>query len=131
MTVFVDTSALLAQLNRADDYHERSVDAFARLVREDRLLTHNYAIVETTALAQSRLGLDAVRALLRDIIPLVEVRWIDPAIHEAATIALLAAGRRETSFVDWASFEVMRRSAIEVAFAFDRDFARQGFRLVP
>ena len=131
MTIFVDTSALLAQLNRADDSHERSVDAFTRLVREDRLLTHNYVIVETTAVAQNRFGLDAVRALLRDIIPLVEVRWIDQAIHEAATIALLAAGRRETSFVDWTSFEVMRRSAIEVAFAFDRDFVRQGFRLVP
>jgi predicted nucleic acid-binding protein len=131
VTVFLDTSALLAQLNRADDEHERSVDAFARLVREDRLLTHNYAIVETMALAQSRLGFDAVRALLRDIIPLVEVHWIDQTIHEAATIALLASGRRETSFVDWTSFEVMRRSAIEVAFAFDRDFARQGFRLVP
>jgi len=39
--------------------------------------------------------------------------------------------RRETSLGDWTSFEVMRRENIEVAFAFDPGFTRQGFRLVP
>jgi predicted nucleic acid-binding protein len=35
------------------------------------------------------------------------------------------------TLVDLVSFEVMRRLQIETAFAFDRDFARQGFALVP
>jgi len=29
------------------------------------------------------------------------------------------------------SFEVMRRHALETAFAFDRDFANQGFQTIP
>jgi predicted nucleic acid-binding protein len=35
------------------------------------------------------------------------------------------------TLVDLVSFEVMRRLQIETAFAFDRDFARHGFALVP
>lgn len=131
MTTFVDTSALLPQLSTSDDAHDRAVETFASVIRRDRLLTHSYVVVETTALTQARLGLEAARALLRDILPLLEIRWVDAALHEAAATALLAAGRRETSLVDWMSFEVMHREGIDIAFAFDRDFARQGFKLIP
>jgi predicted nucleic acid-binding protein len=43
----------------------------------------------------------------------------------------MVAGRQAASFVDRVSFELMRRDRIETAFAFDRDFAREGFRRVP
>ena len=42
----------------------------------------------------------------------------------------LAALRRRLSFVDWVSFVLMREAGLEQAFAFDRDFAAEGFRLV-
>ena len=131
MSVFVDTSAFYAQLDPDDTNHDRSVRTFGELARNEQLVTHNYAVVETVALVQARLGLDAARAVLRDILPLIEIKWVDASIHEAATIALLAAGRRDSSLVDWTSFEVMRRSNITAAFAFDRDFVRQGFRVLP
>jgi predicted nucleic acid-binding protein len=54
----------------------------------------------------------------------------DEALHAAATAALLAAGLREVSLVDWTSFELMRRLGATQAFAFD-DFARQGFATLP
>jgi predicted nucleic acid-binding protein len=54
---------------------------------------------------------------------------IDDATHRAAVSALLAGG--PMTLVDLVSFEVMRRLQIETAFAFDPDFARQGFALVP
>jgi predicted nucleic acid-binding protein len=38
---------------------------------------------------------------------------------------------RGISFVDRTSFELMRAEGIARAFAFDRDFARQGFETVP
>ena len=131
MTVFVDSSALYAQLDPDDRHHAASVGAFDDLVRRERLLTHSYALLETTALVQARLGLDAAATLLRELVPLLEIVWVDAGIHDAATTALLAAGRRETSLVDWTSFEIMRRAGIERAFAFDRDFSRQGFKLIP
>ena len=65
------------------------------------------------------------------LLPLIDIRWIDPEDHRAATEAMLAAGRRRVSLVDWASFGLMRRLRIETAFTFDRDFAGQGFELIP
>ncbi len=43
----------------------------------------------------------------------------------------MAAARSGVSFVDRVSFELMRRERIDAAFAFDRDFVREGFRRVP
>lgn len=43
---------------------------------------------------------------------------------------MLAAGRR-VSLVDWTSFLVMRRRGITTAFAFDADFAAEGFQVTP
>ena len=131
MTVFIDTSALLPQLNPADDDHDRAIEAFSQIVREQQLVTHNYVVVEATALVQARLGIEATRTLTRDLLPLIDIRWVDEELHRAAASALLAAGRRETSLVDWTSFEVMRREGIDTALAFDRDFVRQGFRVLP
>jgi uncharacterized protein len=45
--------------------------------------------------------------------------------------AMLAAGQRDVSLVDWTSFELMRRLGVNTAFAFDDDFAEQGFDLLP
>ena len=95
------------------------------------LLTHNYVVLETTALTQRRLGGAAVRALHEDLLPLVDVVWVDEDLHRAAVTALLAGIRRRVSLVDWVSFELMRRRGIETAFAFDRDFGVQGFETVP
>lgn len=61
----------------------------------------------------------------------MEIVWVDREMHAAAVSALLAAIRRRVSLVDWVSFEVMRRRGIETAFAFDRDFAVQGFGTIP
>lgn len=130
MTVFVDTSALFALLDRDDQMHDAAALSFPRLLDTGSLLTHNYVVVETTALAQRRLGLGAVRALTTALLPAMSVTWVTPDLHAAATAALLAAGGRRASLVDWVSFEVMRQQGISTAFAFDADFAAQGFSTV-
>jgi predicted nucleic acid-binding protein len=48
-----------------------------------------------------------------------------------AEVRGLVASRRQVSLVDLVSFEVMRREGIDTAFAFDRDFERAGFQVVP
>lgn len=104
---------------------------FTRLLGEgERLVTHNYVLVESTALVQHRLGLEAVRALHDDLLPTVAVEWVDERTHGQALAAVLAAGRREVSLVDRVSFELMRGLGIRRAFAFDEDFEREGFTVV-
>jgi uncharacterized protein len=129
--MFVDTSALLALLDRDDEFHARAVAAIRSLGTDDALLTHEYVLVETTSLAQRRLGLEAVRRLVDDLLPLIEIAWVDEPLHAEAREALLAAGRRTVSLVDWVSFLVMRRHGVRRALTFDQDFAVEGFEVVP
>ena len=130
MAIFVDTTALYALLDPSDELHERAL-SFARSADAADLLTHNYVVVETTALAHGRLGPAQVRALRDDALRSIEIRWIDADVHERAFAALVAAARQRPSFVDWVSFDVMRQEGIDTAFAFDRDFRLQGFETVP
>jgi len=128
MSVFLDTSALLAVLDADDQFHARARKAWADLInRAEDLVCTNYVLVETFALAQHRLGLEAVRSLVEDILPILRVHWIGEAEHGAGVAALLTTGRRQLSLVDCTSFIVMRQLRLKTAFTFDSDFATQGF----
>jgi len=131
LTAFVDTSALYALLDRDDEHHEAAAALFPVLLESDELVTHSYVVVESAALVQRRLGSAALRALFEDLLPAITVVFVDESTHRAASSALLAAVRRRVSFVDWVSFELMRRESLEVVFAFDHDFRAQGFVVRP
>lgn len=87
-------------------------------------------VLETVALTQRRLGLEAVTVLRDSLLAVVQQAWVDRDLHGQALAATLAAGRRDVSFVDRVSFELMRRRGLQRAFAFDEHFAEQGFELV-
>ena len=128
MSVFVDTSGLIAMLDGDEARHEDAAARWRRLVEDDEVMVAtNYVLIETLALVQRRLGLDAGRLVIRDVVPLLEVEWIREETHEAAVAILVAANRRSLSLVDCASFETMRRRGLTRAFAFDQHFAEQGF----
>lgn len=132
LATLVDTSALYDLLDADGSHHAQAAAAFRQLLeRGERLLTHSYVLVETTALLQRRIGVEAVRALESTLLPVLDVEWVGPALHRAALTALLAAERRSVSLVDWVSFELMRERGLTRAFAFDEDFERIGFETVP
>lgn len=130
--MLVDTSALFAVLDADDRHHARASAAWVRFLAEERaLICTNYILVETFALVQHRLGMQALRVLHEDVIPILAVEWIEKDLHSRSVAAVLTSGRRELSLVDCSSFELMRKLGIETAFAFDDHFADQGFELVP
>jgi len=130
--IFVDTAALYALADASDPNHTAARAALEQLRAADsELVTHEYVLVETTALIQRRLGLAALRLFVDGLLPVVEVIWVDAHLHTEAREALLAAGRREVSLVDWTSFLLMRRLGITHAFTFDADFAVEGFEVIP
>ncbi|MEJ7798451.1 MAG: PIN domain-containing protein [Solirubrobacteraceae bacterium] len=128
---FVDTSALLAFLDRDASEHAAVVASLATVLADRRAITHNYVLIETEALAHRRLGATVVRRLLEDVVPLLEVIWVDAEKHATAVSAHLQSPRRRSSLVDQVSFELMRRRGLRFALALDRDFATAGFQLLP
>ena len=135
-SVFVDTSALYALLDVEQRFHDHAKRSWDRLLadvrrRRQRLLTHHAVVMEASALIGKQLGMPAVRQLHDKLLPVTEIVWIDEKLHGRATAAMLAAGRRNVSLVDWLSFEVMRDRRIRHAFTYDGDFEAQGFLSVP
>lgn len=132
MRTFVDTSALYALLDADDDNHAAAANWFAGpAAPADVLVTHSYVLVETSALVHHRLSASAVRDLFDALIPALTVMFVDAALHARAAAAYLAGLSRRVSFVDRVSFQLIRDMGLDRAFAFDRDFASEGFVLVP
>jgi predicted nucleic acid-binding protein len=128
MNIFIDTSAFLAVLDGSDNNHPEAKTFWKKIISEgDVLLCHNYILVETSALVLRRLGMDALRVFEQDIMPILCIIWVTKEIHSAAVSARLVADRRTLSLVDCVSFEIMRRTGVYKAFAFDRHFREFGF----
>ncbi len=132
MRVFVDTSALFALLNSKDVMHRQASSAWTQLAqRREDLITSNYVVVEAMALIGRRLGFPAVRDFHDDLVPLLNILWVEARLHQRALAALLTAGMRDLSLVDCTSFEIMRQGGIATAFAYDNHFVQQGFAIIP
>lgn len=127
MSVFVDTSGILAVMDASESSHARAAAAWRRIVGSgERLVTTSYVLVELFALTQARFGIEAVRDLERSVVPLLSVVWVDGGLHARGVAALLAAGRRRLSLVDCVSFEAMRDGGITRCFSLDRHFTEMG-----
>jgi len=132
MKIFIDTSALYALLDRDDDNHQAAKTAWTKILNaENTLVTSNYVLVETLALMQNRLGVAAVRAFQEDLLPILNVEFVNLETHRSGTSALLAASKRNLSLVDCISFELMRTLGIKTAFAFDAHFKEAGYQAMP
>ena len=132
MSVFIDTSALLALLDGDNTAHPPVVRAWSQILGEDEpLWCTNYVLVETCALTQRRLGMEALRAFLDDVVPVLNVHWLSDLEHAKAAAALIAANRRNLSLVDCASFESMRTRGLRKALTLDGHFAEKGFECLP
>jgi predicted nucleic acid-binding protein len=132
MNIFIDTAAFLAVLNANDQFHQPAKRIWNEILSQDSsLFSSNYVILETTVLLQHRFGIEALRLFESDILPVVEIAWVDETIYKQGMSALLAANRRNLSLVDCTSFEIMRQIGLDAVFTFDPHFREQGFKVIP
>lgn len=132
MSIFIDTSGFIAVLDMDDASHTKAAETWQNILRsEETLVTTNYVLVETCALVQNRLGMEALRVFQGDIVPVIRIEWIDNAVHHAAMGIMLVALRKKLSLVDCVSFEMMRLLGVTTAFTLDRHFKEQGFICIP
>jgi predicted nucleic acid-binding protein len=128
VTVFVDTSALFALLDRHDLRHREAVSIVAALGTGRRLVTTSYVAIESIALTDRRLGPAASLMLVDDVLSAIDIVWVDASLH-AAGLAEYRRSPGQASLVDHVSFELMRREGIEEALAFDHDFEARGYAM--
>jgi len=126
VTLFVDSSGILALVDRDDPAHAGVKEAFA-LGRVEALVTHAYIIVETLAVARRRYGPAVTAEIIDRIIPALDVVQVDGELHDAAVAAFRDNVESSVSLVDRTTFAFMRRETIERAIALDVDFRTAGF----
>ncbi len=119
---FVDTSAIVALVDRDDHTHGDAVNAYHMLVDDGyRLFTTNHVISETYDLLASTLGHAVAGQWLRDVGLAVYVT--DNQDEERARERVLAASTsRPIRYSNAISLSVMERLGIVEAFAVDPDF---------
>ena len=132
MSVFGDTSALYPLLVNTETAHESVRAAFARLLATAQpIWITSFVLVETMALLQHRIGLDAARDFDEEIVPSLSVYWVDDDLYRRGTDRLWKEDRRQLSLVDCVSFEFMKLKGVTIAFAIDPHFREAGFKLTP
>lgn len=119
---FVDTSAIVALVDRDDLTHRDVVNAYHSLVDDGyRLFTTNHVISATYDLLTATLGSAVACQWLADVGLAVYVT--DNQDEDRARERLLAAGSdRPIRYSDAISLAVMERLGIVEAFAVDPDF---------
>ena len=118
---FVDTSALLALLVPTDSHHAGAVRAFERLrLAGAELITSSYVLSEVYALLGRRFGLTAVSNFRKLFAPVLDIVWVDEALHERALDLLASRSRRRLSLVDAVSLVIIEDSLVDEIFAFDK-----------
>jgi predicted nucleic acid-binding protein len=119
---FVDSSALVALVDRDDASHEAAAGAYRDLVGAGyRLFTTNYVVAETFDLLRAGPGIEIAQRWLRDSrLAVFHVDEQDEA--KARKMALAPSSGRNLSLTDAISLVVMDRLGVNDAFAVDQRF---------
>lgn len=129
--IYVDTSAFYALMDRSDQYHPSAKSVWPSMLEDHiKLETSNYVVSETISLIQNRLGFEAAKVWYRDILEVLNVRWVDQPTHCQAYELWMSLGHRKHSLVDCISYLIMHQHHIEKAFCFKRGYYEQGFVVI-
>jgi predicted nucleic acid-binding protein len=129
VTVFADTSYFIARVMARDQWSGRAKEAAQSGVR---LLTSAPVISETVSLLQQRGHTSGALEFLHEIrhdADLMIVYLDAPLQSEAWDLFQRYAGSGANA-TDCASFAIMRRFSIKMAFTFDEHFRHAGFDIL-
>ena len=122
LVAFVDSSAIVALVDRNDATHEAAVAAYHDLLKQGyKLFTTNFVVAETLSLLTDGVGADIARQWLRD--HRLTVYHADESDERRARALVIGShSERGLSYVDAISLVVMERLGIADAFAVDTHF---------
>ena len=130
----VDTSAWFSLMFAGDRRHAQVRSAHARLYGEGTLfITSSLVLGELYTLLPARTSASGFWAFRDRILASDRARVLNPAPEQLDSAFLLLERRKDKSysFVDAASFVLMRDERISTALTLDRHFAQEGFMVIP
>jgi len=132
-TVFVDSFAWIAAINKSDNYHKACLTTINSLLKEKiKLITTNYVVVETiNALSKSEFRKSVAGFITKlENSPSVEIVKITDEIYKNAWELYQQRPDKDWGITDCTSFEVMRVFKIKKAFTNDKHFEQAGCTLL-
>lgn len=121
-TIFIDSSALVALVDRDDAAHPTMVEAYRQLVDEGyRMFTTNYVVAETFDLLMAGVGPTIARQWLR-YAKLAVYHADEQDMRKARQETLRATSGHGLSLTDAVSLTVMKRLNVADALAADPNF---------
>ncbi|MBI4312636.1 MAG: type II toxin-antitoxin system VapC family toxin [Chloroflexi bacterium] len=129
--VMLDTSAVYALWDEADQWHARAASGFHQLPSEQwRLYITNLTVAENHGLLLSRFGYGKASLWLDALRPL-RVIYQTQEDHEAIRSLLSEHEASRLSYVDAFSCVAMQKQKLRLVFTFDRDFQDYGLEVFP
>lgn len=120
MSLFVDTSAWFAAVNRKDAHHQRAVEI---LTNQDDLITSEYVFVEAWLLIKNRTSFAKAQAFWSNVARgSVRREPVSDADLDRAWLVGQSYSDQHLSLVDLTSFVVMERLGVSRVVSFDDDF---------
>ena len=133
MRLFVDTSALVALADRKDQRHRPATAFLHALPPSVRFHTSNYVVDETVTRLRAMAGVEvAVRAA--DALwssELYQIHTVDQAIERRALQVMRKYAGHRLSFTDCTTVALLEHLGMDRVFAFDDDFLKLGYQMVP
>jgi len=122
-SVFVDTSALFALVNRSDTDHERAKQCLSSLSNDNTtLVISNFILSETYTLVLYKIGRTSALNVVNGLFDSCELERVSEEDEEHAWRIINDFGDKDFSYVDATTFAVMGRLGLTRAFSFDAHF---------
>ncbi|PIS28637.1 VapC toxin family PIN domain ribonuclease [Candidatus Saganbacteria bacterium CG08_land_8_20_14_0_20_45_16] len=134
MRGFVDTSFLIALIDKSDKYFNDAQDCFKAQVSSGTvLLTSNLVLAETLTWLRYHAGFRYAKEFGEKFrhSKIIKTIWVDQELERTAWEIFLKYSDQSLSYVDCFSFACMRVDKIDLALTFDRHFQQVGFNVIP
>lgn len=133
MKLFIDTSALIALSDRTDQYHAQASLFLKSTSAVPEFHTSNYVLNEVITRLRFTAGVPIAVEFAESIRAsrLYHIHPIDQRIEELALAVLKKYADYLLSFADCTTIVLMEELRLTRVFAFDEDFRKVGYLLVP
>jgi uncharacterized protein len=130
LTIFIDTSFIIALINERDQYHQQALDITDLYIDKPLAITDSVLLEIANYLAR-RYKNEAIQVIQGFLDSEdVEVIRLTPDIFDRAFELYKTRSDKEWGLVDCVSFIVMQDRDIHKVLTFDRHFAQAGFEIL-